>query len=154
MGIIWVKSVRLEVTAQELHVNSLITHRSHIRALHLQDSHSALPLLCTVWAFSRGSAHEIPHWRIRCVPLRYIAHDGGTHPAGLSDSPESESRNLACWHTGEGDLRPCGEPPAYSSIPPSYRSSCLSRERRRRSRERVKIRTRQSNPTFSVQTSL
>ena len=49
------------------------------------------------------------------------AHDGGTLPAGLPDSPESESRNLACWHTGEGDdLRPCGEPPAYSSIRPTY----------------------------------
>ena len=27
--------------------------------------------------------YEIPHRGIRCVPLRYIAHDGGTLPAGL-----------------------------------------------------------------------
>ena len=30
------------------------------------------------------------------LPLQYVAHDGGTLPAGLSDSPESESRNLSC----------------------------------------------------------
>ena len=39
----------------------------------------------------------------------------------------------ACWSSGEReDLRPCGEPPAYSSISPSYRSSCLSTLQRTR----------------------
>ena len=52
------------------------------------------------------------------------------------NSPQSESRNLACRHTGEGeDLRPCGEePPAYSSTCLSYRCSCLSERRRRRNK--------------------
>ena len=44
------------------------------------------------WAFKTRTPyiHEIPHLRIRCVSLRYIAHDCGTLPAGLSDSPESK----------------------------------------------------------------
>ena len=51
------------------------------------------------WTFKTRApyVHENPHWRIRCVPsLRCIAHDGGTLPAGLSNSPESGSRNLTC----------------------------------------------------------
>ena len=55
------------------------------------------------------------------APLWYITHDGGSLPAGLSESPEPEGRNLACCHIGEGeDLQPCGEPPAYCSICLSY----------------------------------
>ena len=83
------------------------------------------------------------------MPLRYIACDGGTFPAGLPDSPESESRNLACWHTGEReDLRPCGEPPSYSSIRPRYQSSCLSKRRRRRRRRRRRM--PQPNSVFRI----
>ena len=43
------------------------------------------------WTFKTQApcVHEIPHWRIRCVPLRYVAHAGGTLPAGLSDSDQN-----------------------------------------------------------------
>ena len=45
------------------------------------------------------------------MPLWYITHDSGTLPAGLSESPEPESRRLACGHIGQGeDQRLCGEP--------------------------------------------
>ena len=77
--------------------------------------------------------HKILYWRILCMPLGYITHDSGTLPAGLSESPEPESRNLACWHIGEGeDLRPSGEPSADGGISPSYQKSCLSIWQRRR----------------------
>ena len=36
-------------------------------------------------------------------------------PAGLSDPSQCESTNLACWHDGEGDLQPCGEPPGANN---------------------------------------
>ena len=60
--------------------------------------------------------------------MLYIICDGGTLPAGLStDQPEAESRNLACWHTGDGeDLPLCEESPTYRDILPSH-----WRERRR-----------------------
>ena len=55
------------------------------------------------------------------APLWYITHDDGSLPAGLSESPEPEGRNLACCHIGEGeDLQPCGEPPACCGICLSY----------------------------------
>ena len=60
--------------------------------------------------------------------MLYIICDGGILPAGLlTDQPEAESRNLACWHTGDGeDLPLCEEPPTYRDILPSH-----WRERRR-----------------------
>ena len=51
---------------------------------------------CKTWA---PSVHKIQHWRLFGVPLQYITRQrlaGGT-PAGLSNPPESEGRNGACW---------------------------------------------------------
>ena len=68
-----------------------------------------------------------------CLPLWHCWHDGGAPPPALSNPPEPESRNLACWHTSEGeDIWPTGESPPYSCLYPKYRSSCLSERRRRR----------------------
>ena len=39
------------------------------------------------------------------VPLQYISCDGGTLSVGLSDPPECETINLACWHAGEGEAQ-------------------------------------------------
>ena len=72
--------------------------------------------------------HKILYWRIPCIPFWYNIHDSETLLTGLLESPKPESRNLACWHASEGDQWPCGEPPAYSGIHPSYRSSCFSEQ--------------------------
>ena len=49
------------------------------------------------------------------------------HSATLAEG-RSVTLSFSCWRTGEGEhLRPCGEPPAYSSIRPSYLSHFLSR---------------------------
>ena len=56
-----------------------------------------------------------------------FSFDGGAPPPALSNPPEPESRNLACWHTSEGeDLWPTGESPPYSCLHPKYQSPCLS----------------------------
>ena len=57
------------------------------------------------WWWTKGAPIRASRFKRRYVlPKKHI-------------DQESESRNLACWHTGEGeDLRPCGEPLAYSSI--------------------------------------
>ena len=53
------------------------------------------------------------------MPPQHIAYGSETLSAGLLESPEPESRNLAYGHTGEGEvLRLRGEPPTYNGIMP------------------------------------
>lgn len=67
------------------------------------------------------------------MPLWYSIHNCGILPARLSESPEPESRNLACWRKGEEeDLQPRGEPPAYSATYLNYLSTCLSKQQRKK----------------------
>ena len=54
---------------------------------------------------------------------------------GVLVSSWSSPRSFRCWRTDEGeDLRPCGEPSAYSGIGLNYPSSCLRERRQRRRR--------------------
>ena len=113
-------------------ITLLPQHGHLLPTLQLRSSNHSYHSTAEGWSVkTRAPPHvrKIPHWRIFCVPLRHITYDNRELRVGLFNvPPESESRNLACWHSGEeDDLRPCEEPPAYRAIRQSYWSSLSGR---------------------------
>ena len=62
--------------------------------------------VCSQNSFVRSMRSQKLALGIFGVPLQYVHYDGGRLSAGLSDPPESESRDLACWHTGGAEALP------------------------------------------------
>lgn len=62
--------------------------------------------VCSQNSFVRSMHSQSLALGIFSVPLQYIHYDGGRLSAGLSDPPESDSRDLACWHTGGAEALP------------------------------------------------